>query len=173
MANYVMENTGLIDKELEGIESIQLPQNRYKNDDDKYDVRSTIDGRPIYLFFEGLNGEIVYHGKYNFNNEKASEDVFGFSPYSDTQGYFAHDDVRNAAIELQEAFTKSGKAFNLEHYKNTHFTYTSNDVEYVNPIECWEFSTNDSTDIVHRELFADVNLAKIGAFTFPYVYEDG
>lgn len=173
MANYVMENTGLIDEKLRGKESIQLPQNEYKNSGDKYDVRSTIDGRPIYLFFEGLNGEIVYHGKYNFNNEKASEDVFGFAPYSDTQGYFANRDVQNAAVDLQSAFTASGKAFNLEHYKNTHFTYTSNEVEYVNPIECWEFSTNDSTDIVHRELFNDVNLAKIGAFTFPYVYEDG
>lgn len=170
MANYAMENTGAIDESL--IESIKLPQNAFKSSSDEYDVRSTIDGRPIYLFFESTKGEIVYHGKYNFNNEKASEDVFGFTPYSKTHGYFSHSDVKGAAEELESAFTEHGASFNFENYKKTHFTYELEDGEYINPIECWEFSTNASLDIKHRDLVGPV-LSTIGAFTFPYVYEDG
>lgn len=45
----------------------------------KYDVRTTVDGFPINLFYK-LNGnsELVFIGKYNFNNDKSTESVYGF-----------------------------------------------------------------------------------------------
>ena len=44
-----------------------------------YDVRTTIDGFPILMFYR-LNdtSETVFIGKYNFNNDKETERVFGF-----------------------------------------------------------------------------------------------
>lgn len=45
----------------------------------KYDVRTTVDGFPIALFYQPLGGELQFLGKYNFNNDKSTEDVFGFT----------------------------------------------------------------------------------------------
>ena len=46
----------------------------------KYDVRTTIDGFPILLFYRpSANDDIIFIGKYNFNNDKSTESVFGFT----------------------------------------------------------------------------------------------
>lgn len=45
----------------------------------KYDVRTTVDGFPINLFYKLDNdSELVFIGKYNFNNDKSTESVYGF-----------------------------------------------------------------------------------------------
>lgn len=52
-----------------------------------YDVRTTIDGEPCYLFYRGtLDETSQFLGKFNFNNDKSTEAVFGFC---DIPGY--HD----------------------------------------------------------------------------------
>ena len=52
-----------------------------------YDVRTTIDGEPCYLFYRGTADETPqFLGKFNFNNDKSTEAVFGFL---DIPGY--HD----------------------------------------------------------------------------------
>ena len=44
-----------------------------------YDVRTTIDGFPILLFYRpSINDDLIFIGKYNFNNDKSTESVFGF-----------------------------------------------------------------------------------------------
>ena len=44
-----------------------------------YDVRTTIDGFPILLFYrKNATDEPIFIGKYNFNNDKSTEKVFGF-----------------------------------------------------------------------------------------------
>ena len=44
-----------------------------------YDVRTAIDGFPILMFYrKDENSELVFIGKYNFNNDKSTENVFGF-----------------------------------------------------------------------------------------------
>lgn len=44
-----------------------------------YDVRTTIDGFPIVLFYRtSINSDYQFLGKYNFNNDKSTESVFGF-----------------------------------------------------------------------------------------------
>ena len=44
-----------------------------------YDVRTTVDGFPVNVFYRLTeNSELVYIGKYNFNNDKSTESVFGF-----------------------------------------------------------------------------------------------
>ena len=52
-----------------------------------YDVRTTVDGEPCYLFYRGSVDETPqFLGKFNFNNDKSTEAVFGFL---DIPGY--HD----------------------------------------------------------------------------------
>lgn len=44
-----------------------------------YDVRTAIDGFPILMFYRlDETSDIVFIGKYNFNNDKSTESVFGF-----------------------------------------------------------------------------------------------
>lgn len=44
-----------------------------------YDVRTTVDGFPCNVFYRlTADSELVYIGKYNFNNDKSTESVFGF-----------------------------------------------------------------------------------------------
>lgn len=45
----------------------------------QYDVRTTVDGFPILLFYrQTQNDPLIFIGKYNFNNDKSTEAVFGF-----------------------------------------------------------------------------------------------
>ena len=45
----------------------------------KYDVRTTVDGFPVNVFYRlTADSDLVYMGKYNFNNDKSTESVFGF-----------------------------------------------------------------------------------------------
>lgn len=49
------------------------------NNNYKYDVRTTVDGFPINLFYKLTDdSELVFIGKYNFNNDKSTESVYGF-----------------------------------------------------------------------------------------------
>ena len=44
-----------------------------------YDVRTTVDGFPIVLFYrQNVNDDLIFLGKYNFNNDKSTPSVFGF-----------------------------------------------------------------------------------------------
>lgn len=55
-------------------------QRKAQENDFKGDVRTTIDGFPIVLFYERIGGKLPeFQGKYNFNNDKSTEDVFGFT----------------------------------------------------------------------------------------------
>ena len=45
----------------------------------EYDVRTTVDGFPILMFYRLTeDSDVVFIGKYNFNNDKSTESVFGF-----------------------------------------------------------------------------------------------
>ena len=45
----------------------------------QYDVRTCIDGFPIMLFYRAtVDQPYIFMGKYNFNNDKSTENVFGF-----------------------------------------------------------------------------------------------
>lgn len=49
-----------------------------------YDTRTCVDGFPIAVFYQPLDGSSPrFEGKYNFNNDKSTEDVFGFTGGAD------------------------------------------------------------------------------------------
>lgn len=55
------------------------PVQKYVSPSFGNDVRTTVDGEPCLLFYrETLDSTPVLIGKYNFNNDKSTEDVFGF-----------------------------------------------------------------------------------------------
>ena len=77
------------------------------------DVRTCVDGFPIAMFYrEDTSSKYIFMGKYNFNNDKSSEDVFGFTDidsfddmllpeeYQKTYSYEEEND--DGAIELVE-----------------------------------------------------------------------
>lgn len=67
--NTVLTESGLLTK----------AQTSAKENNVITDVRTTIDGFPIVLFWQDLAGNVKFLGKYNFNNDKSTEDVFGFT----------------------------------------------------------------------------------------------
>lgn len=49
------------------------------DNDYEYDVRTCIDGFPICMFYRlTADSDYIFIGKYNFNNDKSTESVFGF-----------------------------------------------------------------------------------------------
>ena len=116
----------------------------------KKDVRMNIDGRPIYLFGVAAahqeNGVDVpeteyYLGRYNFNNDKSNVKVFGFEGVTD---YENNPIVAAEGTALKMLALQSGID---PFYAETH--NASPDDTYINPSECWEFSSNDG---ISREM---------------------
>ena len=70
--NNVLKNAGFSTK-------AQIKAAKYA-EEYPYDVRTAIDGFPIVVFYQPLDGSAPrFEGKYNFNNDKSTEDVFGFT----------------------------------------------------------------------------------------------
>lgn len=99
-----------------------------------YDVRMNIDGRPIYLFFYNeTTGEYEYGGRYNMNNDKSNVKVFGFEGIDD---YYNNEIV----IQTGETLASDPRVLAIDpHFRETH----NANGNYINPTECWEFSSND------------------------------
>ena len=194
LANEVIESSTSI----QAGESAKLPINSVKNGY-TYTCRSTIDGKPVYLFFQDNDGNVVYHGKYNFNNEKSSPEVFGFQPYNsklkynsyivyndeyvggklnEDQGSAGGNNASKSYFDLDVVKNEANLLKNLfnvndDSYERGHMVYKDNSGSVqINPTECWEFSTNDASGIKNRALLGNY-LSQIGAFTFPYTVENG
>lgn len=69
-------------------------QNWAETNDYPYDVRTTIDGFPIVLFQrDSANSQLVCLGQYNFNNDKSTEDVYGFTALTNGEETFDNSHV--------------------------------------------------------------------------------
>lgn len=67
-------NTGMA-KFVNDIYSVKVPPQENKDN-----IRTTIDGFPIAVFYRAnASSQPVYFGVYNFNNDKVSNDTFGFT----------------------------------------------------------------------------------------------
>lgn len=93
------------------------PPQKHVSPNYPYDVRTTIDGEPCYLFYRASIGDApVFLGKYNLNNDKSTEDVFGFKGI---WGYHLNNDGTAPSSWITNKFAG------------------------INPTECWEFLNND------------------------------
>lgn len=146
-ANDVMKNSTTVTSGnyTSSNESTKLPQQiavDKANPEWPYDVRSNIDGFPIYLFFiapaHEENGvqvaeQTYFCGRYNMNNDKSNVHVFGFESIED---YFENPIVAAEGRVLQQM------AISIDpNYAQTHCAAA--DADFINPTECWEFSSND------------------------------
>lgn len=113
----------------------------------EYDVRTTVDGFPIVMFYHlKESDDLIFMGKYNFNNDKSNEDVFGFT---DIPG-FDDDSVPLRAGEepikwsyIENTGTDADPVYELKEKVGD---------KYKKTVQCWELT--DSASKV--ALFMDV-----------------
>ena len=154
----------------------------------EYDVRTTVDGIPIVMFYQ-LNEQDSLHfmGKYNFNNDKTNETLFGFTGIGD--GDFEIDEQSGEAIAgspLSEAerklFEITPEPFYKEHAKDygynldesgryivwhyyekqddgTYKIKQKSSKKYKDRIQCWELTNSGS----RAALFAKVDYDELRA----------
>ena len=85
-----------------------------------YDVRTTVDGFPISLFYhENENAPLQFVGRYNWNNDKSTESVYGFC---DIPGFDTFYDEQG---NERDADPSKGE------------------VDYGKTMECWEIIEGD------------------------------
>lgn len=77
--NANIEHTNILGETVDGYVLRTEAQNSALKNNYAYDVRTTIDGFPILLFYHRNENEpLIFLGKYNFNNDKSTPSVFGF-----------------------------------------------------------------------------------------------
>ena len=135
-----------------------------------YDVRTTVDGFPCHLVYR-LNEESdwIYIGKYNFNNDKSTESVFGFK---DIPGF---DNSKMQCLEV----LNNGNHLALFHdvdnfdedWANAYdFRYPDGgkDVTYIKDFSEWLVSTRYADDTVFGdkiEIKAEIKTDENGPYT--------
>lgn len=89
----------------------------------EYDVRTTVDGYPIVVFArQSADEDYVFIGKYNFNNDKSTENVFGFC---DIPGFDDKYVPLHEGEDIPEGEMNEGKPYT-----------------YGNKMQCWELLEN-------------------------------
>lgn len=98
-------------------------QNAAINSGYEYDCRTTVDGFPIVVFARRNDTEeYTFMGKYNFNNDKSTENVFGFC---DIPGFDDAYVVGHEGEIIPEGEFNAGKPYT-----------------YGNKMQCWEMTEN-------------------------------
>ena len=121
-----------------------------------YDVRTTVDGFPIVLFQrDTTNSPLVCLGQYNFNNDKSTEDVYGFTALTDGEHTFDNSHVEcwevldsNNSIALftdvSNFDSKWDDAFEARYPKRPTTTALKRVAQFIN--SCYD-STNDTVNV--------------------------
>jgi hypothetical protein len=82
--------TGLVEEVLNKI-NFKTPAQKYVSSDHPYQVRTTVEGHPCLVFYRNSSSDTPkFGGKYNFNNDKSTEGVFGFLDipgYNDNESF--------------------------------------------------------------------------------------
>lgn len=108
----------------------------------KYDCRTTVDGFPVVVFARrNAQESYIFMGKYNFNNDKSTENVFGFCDIPGFDG--AYVDGHEGEI-IPEGEMNAGKPYT-----------------YGNKMQCWEikdsedkyalFKTTEGWDVTQKD----------------------
>lgn len=134
-----------------------------------YDVRTTIDGFPILLFYKrnANDTNLIFLGKYNFNNDKSTPSVFGFENIPNFD---------NSAVQCWETkdnghplglFTDvSGFDANwAEAYESRYPDTSSPDTSYLKAFSVWVNGVSQENFITEK--WAHLDVYKVAAY---YVY---
>lgn len=137
--------TGLVEEVFRNAGDLTPPQEHVDESEYPYEVRTTVEGKPCLIFYRSSENDIPkFGGKFNFNNDKSTEDVFGFL---DIPGYHDNEDY---AAEMEAAALKSlifPEGFEQCSYDDDgkEVIVTKQDlIDMIgsNPTECWEFKNN-------------------------------
>lgn len=137
--------TGLVEEVFKNANDLTPPQEYVDSAAYPYQVRTTVEGKPCLIFYRSSATDTPkFGGKFNFNNDKSTEDVFGFLDipgYHDNEDYLA--EMEAAALKsliFPEGFTE------CSYEDDDEVVVVTKDeiIEMIgkNPTECWEFKNN-------------------------------
>ena len=134
-----------------------------------YDVRTTIDGFPILLFYKrnANDTNLVFLGKYNFNNDKATPSVFGF------EGIPEFDNSKMQCWETKDNGHPLGLFTDISNFDanwseayESRYPDTSNpDTSYLKAFSVWVNGVSQEDFITEK--WAHLDVYKVAAY---YVY---
>ena len=135
-----------------------------------YDVRTTVDGFPVVIFYHLTEDDpLIFLGKYNFNNDKSTESVFGFK---DIPGF------DNSRMQCWEQLD-SGNAYGLFNGDPAGFDNNwadafegrypdeSEDTTDLKAFYTWVYSCRNDQEKFNREWKDHIDPHKMAAY---YVY---
>ena len=97
-------------------------------------VRQGIDGFPIVVFWHDTTTDTIsFVGKYTFNNDKGTPEVFGF--YNDDESWEIKNNTGNRVIWKENNYAGTAWLNDFE------ARYPDTDPPYVNPAQLQEFAT--------------------------------
>lgn len=136
----------------------------------QYDVRTAIDGFPIVAFYQLTKDDpLIFLGKYNFNNDKSTENVFGFK---DIPGF------NNARMQCWEMLD-SGNEYALftgdpaywdANWANVfegRYPDASQDTVDLKAFYTWVYNNRENQSTFDAEMADHMDLYKMAAY---YVY---
>ena len=121
------------------------PAQKYASPSFEYDVRTTVDGEPCLLFYrETLDDTPVLVGKFNFNNDKSTEAVFGFL---DIPGYHDQEwvDKKFAGVNPTECWEFLNNDYPMGMFLNDDFE-AKDETGYPNWLKVFESRFPDVND---------------------------
>lgn len=136
-----------------------------------YDVRTTVDGFPIVVFYRNTyNSPWQFLGKFNFNNDKSTPSVFGFC---DIPGF------DNSRMQCWEVLNNGHALCNFTEFSSEYFDKNWEDafearydedkplIEDLKAFSEWLHSTKNSPNKFRTEKWDHFDIYKMAAY---YVY---
>lgn len=116
-----------------------------------YDVRTCVDGFPCHIVYRLTeDSDWIYIGKYNFNNDKSTESVFGFR---DIPGF---DNSRMQCLEILNNGNHLALFEDMDNFDNEwdqayEFRYPEErtDISDIKDVSTWIVSTRHAADTVY------------------------
>lgn len=160
----------------------QQAQYKIQNRITDVDIRTTVDGYPIAMFWRQTpDDDYQFYGKFNFNHDKGAENVFGFidsiegliNPNTGEEFLQFNEDYYDA---IAPEFDDDENVIS-DDPKNKELRYA-----YEPPVECWEFLNNQSDLCLFKNVTSDTfDTSWFSSFenrhpdndTLVYDYENG
>jgi hypothetical protein len=123
---------------------LRHPLQRILGSADSAAYRTTVWGFPILVFWEDSTGNIEFIGRYNFNIDKASENVFGFVDDTEQPNL---GEVKTETEEVDgEEVTKQVRYFKAPAFneETEDYEFVDTPCTYTNVAQCWELTNNQA-----------------------------
>lgn len=136
-----------------------------QEEDDR--VRQGIDGIPIVVFWQDLSGNVQFIGKYNFNNDKSTANVFGFTDdYPNAESWEFRNNTSNRCLLKTSDYSDDSWLNDFE----ARYPEDSTDFTQLKRVTDWLASTDrDAVDTAEEKA---ARLAKFASEFETYFVKD-